>query len=284
MRSPVRIREVEYRSQRLRETVSLHDVELAIEQTGPLLSTALDFDSSDVLSALPSFAQREVSIDVVSIERSSLDEAVSVMESDALSGEFGTLECDGWSARAVMVSADVGEVSQRFLRASLTLVLADGFWGREESKSFSKSEQGQHEGSFLDFPHDYEHDYASPSSASQIVVGGMSELASKFVIYGPAENPSVTIAGNAYQWNITVPEGGYLVSDGTNARKSITLVSPGGVESDVFACGMRGAGKGSGSYCFEPIAPGTHDVIWDGSFGFDVVTQERRGGLPWTSS
>ena len=82
MRSPVRIREVEYRSQRLRETVSLHDVELAIEQTGPLLSTALDFDSSDVLSALPSFAQREVSIDVVSIERSSLDEAVSVMESD----------------------------------------------------------------------------------------------------------------------------------------------------------------------------------------------------------
>ena len=278
------MRGVEYRSSRLGVSVSFHEVELAIAQTGPLLSTSLEYDATDILSYEPRYSQRDVSFDVTSLDRSVWDEAVSVMESDSLSGSFGSLACDGWSADAALVAAEVGTVSQRYVSGTLTFSLVGGYWGRETTKSFSKVSADQQGGAYLDHPFDFPHDYASPAGLSQIQVGGVSELATKFVIYGPCDSPSVTIAGNLYSWDVFVPSGGYLVSDGTGQRKTITLVSPGGVESDVFACGMRGAGRGSGSYCFEPMPPGTHDVIWDGSFGFDVVTQERRGGLPWTSS
>lgn len=278
------MREVEYRSSRLGVGVSFHEVELAIGQTGPLLSTSLGYDTSDILSYPPHYSQREVRFDVTSLDRAVWDEAVAIMESDSLSGSFGSLACDGWSTTAALVSADVDSVSQRYVSGTLTFSLVGGFWGRETTKEFRKVEPEQQDGPYLDYPFDFPHDYASPAGLSQIQVDGVSDLATRFVIYGPCDSPSLTIDGNLYSWDVSVPSGGYLVSDGTGQRKTITLISPGGVETDVFACGMRGAGKGSGSYCFETISPGVHDVLWDGSFGFDVVTQERRGGLPWTSS
>lgn len=45
---------------------------------------------------------------------------------------------------------------------------------------------------------------------------------------------------------------------------------------------MRGEGAGSGSYCFEPLRPGTSTVSWDGSFGFDITHYQEEGEPPWS--
>ena len=259
----------------------MHDVEIAIEQTAPLLSSALSYDKDDALSYAPGFAQSEVSVDVRVLGRDEWDAACESFEADCLTGSPGTLVCDGWSTRAYCVSHLVGEVSPRWISASLAFVLVDGYWYRAEKHEYYEFSSETTGG--LDYPHDYPHDYGASSGQSSVVVGSLVPCPAKITIYGPVTNPTIDIGGNTYRWQISVPEGAYLVSDGTGPRKTISLVGS-GYTSDVFDCGMRGSGAGSGSYCFEPVPPGTSEVSWDGSFGFDLELQVRRGGLPWTSS
>ena len=104
----------------------------------------------------------------------------------------------------------------------------------------------------------------------------------RFIIYGPAVNPAIRIGGNWYKAEVTVPEGGYLVVDPLAVPRSVTLVNMDGSTLDVFAKASRGGGLGSGEYIFQPASPGTHEVDWSGSFGFDLTWYEEEGEPPWS--
>ena len=41
-------------------------------------------------------------------------------------------------------------------------------------------------------------------------------------------------------------------------------------------------GQGGGEYIFQPASPGTHEVEWDRSFGFDLTWYEEEGEPPWS--
>lgn len=137
-------------------------------------------------------------------------------------------------------------------------------------------------GGLLNYPHDYEYDYVESSSTNTVETSVLTPSNINIIIYGPATNPAITIGGNVYQVNTTVPSGGYLTIDGR--EKTIVLTLANGTTQNAFAYGLRGTGAGGGSYIFEPIKSGLQSVSWDGSFGFDLGWYEEEGEPPWNLS
>lgn len=98
-------------------------------------------------------------------------------------------------------------------------------------------------------------------------------------IYGPAVNPHVQIGGNRIELTGTIPAGAYATIN-TRSR-TITLTDKNGITTNIFNQGVRGAGRDSGSYCFQPISSGRQLVTWSGSFDFDLSLIEERSDPSW---
>lgn len=206
-------------------------------------------------------------------------------ERDVMLGTPGTLSVtaggEAWSQRAYVPKAELSAShADGGAQASLTVVLLDGSWhsaGRMELMRASASSR-----EWLNLPANAPYDLGASLGSAQLDTGWWAPCPVRLTVWGPASRPSLRIGANTYTFDVVVPDGCRLVADGTGARKSITLVDQNGDETDRFACGVRSTGLGSGSYCFQPIAPGAQEASWDGSFGVTVEWWRERGGLPWT--
>lgn len=229
---------------------------------------------------------REAELDaVMTAERA--DELRRLADRDVSSGTPGTLVFDGeWYQRAYIAKSEVETVYGRSaVRTALTVLLLDGAWRREESTDFFVEEVSG--GDALDFPHDFEYDYGGGGANRTVTVEGLLPADVRMTIYGPVTNPRVVVAqgefSNTYSVKVAVPGGSRLVVDGSSHPKSIQLIGTYGEVEDRFADGVRGEGAGSGSYCFEPLRPGTSTVSWNGSFGFTLTAFREEGEPPWSS-
>ena len=73
-----------------------------------------------------------------------------------------------------------------------------------------------------------------------------------------------------------------MVVDPLATPRSVTVVGPDGSVTDAFPKSRRGDGLGGGEYIFQPASPGTHEVEWDRSFGFDLTWYEEESEPPWS--
>ena len=205
---------------------------------------------------------------------------------DMMDSAPGRIEVDGeWYQRAYIAKSDTDTVyGRRAVKAELTVLLLDGAWRREVTTSFFANEVS--DGSALDYPHDFEYDYGGSGANRTVTVGGLVPADCKLTIFGPVTNPRVVVSqgefSNTYSAKVTVSGGSRLVIDGSSYPKSIQLIGTYGEVEDRFADGVRGEGAGSGSYCFEPLRPGTSTVSWDGSFGFTMTHYQEEGEPPWS--
>ncbi len=199
----------------------------------------------------------------------------------------GRIEVDGeWYQRAYIAKSETDAVyGRRAVKAELTVLLLDGAWRREVSAEFYATETEDPSG--LDYPHDFEYDYGGSTASRSVTVDGLVPADLKLTVYGPVTNPRVAVSQgaftNVYEVAAEVPGGSRLVVDGSSYPKSIQLIGTYGEVEDKFASGLRGEGAGSGSYCFEPLRPGTSSVAWDGSFGFTMTHYQEEGEPPWSS-
>ncbi len=201
---------------------------------------------------------------------------------DVSRGVAGTLSVDGWSQRCMVMESAADKVSEGFFTAELTVVLLDGVWRKGHTVAFEQLTATSGDGEFLDLPYDLPYDLGVPSTRRYVDVGEWGAAPLRFVVYGPCVNPAVRIDGNWYRVDVTVPDGGYLVVDPLATPRSVTVVGPDGSTTDAFAKARRGDGLNSGEYIFQPASPGTHEVDWDRSFGFDLTWYEEEGEPPWS--
>ena len=221
---------------------------------------------------------REATITVDYLTTEAADAARRVMDRDVALGTPGTLVSGEWSQRAYVVAQDPADRHCGWLAADLTVLLLDGAWSMPHATSFEPASLSSDYGKAYD--HGYPYDYGPPAPARSVEVPGAVPGPFRLVIWGRAVQPSVTIGGNAYSFDVSVPAGGYLLVD-TLRDPVVELVTADGIRTDAFSCARRGGGLGSGSYAFEPIAPGPQLVSWDDSFGFDLTTYQMEGEIPW---
>jgi hypothetical protein len=224
---------------------------------------------------------RSVDVDITSVMDASMDEFRRLADRDVALRTPGTIVYrDGLSQRCYLVKSDPSGAVGRFKSVKFTCVLLDGAWSRPVTTSFTV--QAATSGVDLDFEFDYEHDLMATALVSAISSGSTLSSPMSLTIYGPASSPYVVIDDNKYVIDVTVPAGGYLVVDGREGVKSVTLVAENGDVTDCFSAAHRGSGQNGGEYAFQPIAPGRHTVSWPNSFGFDITIYEQEAALPWS--
>lgn len=225
---------------------------------------------------------RECSLQVAFTDMGEADLLRRVADRDMANGTPGALQFDGWAQRAYIVGSQPDTINRVWVEADVKAVLLDGVWRRGHTVSFEPFTAPSGDGEFLDLPYDLPYDLGVPYRQRYFDGPEWGDAPLKFEIYGPCVNPSIRIGGNWYKVEATVPEGGYLVIDPLAVPRSVTLVNMDGSTVDVFSKASRGGGLGSGEYIFQPASPGSNEVDWGGSFGFDLTWYEEEGEPPWS--
>lgn len=162
----------------------------------------------------------------------------------------------------------------RFCSIDLVLTSQDPTWSRETVHVFGSSDEGASASrSGFDFPFDYDYDYSVSTASRQVVCDTIKSSKFKLKIYGEATDPAVMINGHAYKVNGMIRAGETLLVDSLN--KTITLTTASGSKVNWFA------NRDRHDYVFEPIPPGVNNVIYNGSFKFDLTIIEERSEPRW---
>ena len=213
-------------------------------------------------------AAREASLDIAFSSPSAAAEFRRIADGDVRDMTPGSFEAPGgWSQRAYIVSSETEAVYRNHVKVRVGVVLLDGVWRKPETIELVPG------GALSDgkgFPHGFPYSYGTADGFSRIESLGSLPGPVSIVFYGPATNPSITIGGNRFAVECSVPSGGHLDVDGVNL--SVTLVNEYGERSNEIASAVRGAGKGSGEYIFEEVG-GSGEVLvsWPGTFGATVT-------------
>lgn len=182
-----------------------------------------------------------------------LDLLCRLADADMAAGTPGTLIADGeWETRAWIPKSEPQTITPTMVETQLTVVLLDGVWRRETTTHHDPRTDA---GSGLDYPHDYPHDYGGMSILDTVAnTSGMPQPI-RLTIFGPCVNPYVIIGPNRYEVDATIPAGSRLEIDGTADARTVIMISDTGLRTNLFAKAMRGTGRGSGTYIFEPLPP-----------------------------
>lgn len=224
-------------------------------------------------------AAREAEVELATRDLSEVDRARRVMDRDVQLGTPGELVWRGeWRTGAYAVKCAPSQAGRGGYRATLTVVLLDGVWRRERTTSYLPASATG--GDWLDYPHDHPYDYMATPAPEAVHGAEWCESPCRLTIYGPATDPVVIIAGNAYAADLTLPAGSRLVIDGL--ARTVEEVTSTGLVVNRFSAARRGSGLGSGEYCFQPVPPGESTLAWSGAFGFDLTIWEEEGEPPLT--
>jgi hypothetical protein len=243
-----------------------------------LFSREWDYTIGYRALATASRGARKVSFKAFLANMAQADAFRRCADTDMQKGTPGTIYVNDWFQRCFVVASEVDGIGDNFLATKLTLVLLDGVWRRGTTTAFVPV-QASANYEFLDLPHDLPYDLCMTTPLQYAINPGYSDSPAKFVVYGPAVNPSVRLAGNLYQVDVTVPEGGYMDID--PLRRTVTVVAVDGTTMDAFSKAHRGSGVGSGEYIFERVPAGTSEISWDNSFGFELTLYEEEGEPAW---
>lgn len=244
-----------------------------------LFSREWDYEIGYRALASASRGARKVSFNAFFADMAQADAFRRCADADMQRGTPGTIHVNGWFQRCFAVASEVDGIGDDFFAAKLTLVLLDGVWRRGTTTAFVPV-WGSADYEFLDLPHDLPYDLGVTAPRRYVVNPGYSNSPAKLIVYGPVVNPSVRLAGNLYQVDVTVPEGGYMDID--PLRRTVTVVAADGTTTDAFSKAHRGSGAGSGEYIFERVPAGTSEISWDNSFGFDLTLYEEEGEPSWS--
>ena len=209
---------------------------------------------------------------------------VAVIDADTEAGVEGILTINDWSIRGNISAGSLSWKTSdgKYAQYEVTFHSDWPIWYRSIGAwSFPASSASATGG--LDYPHDYPFDYCPPPSGQKTIhVDSLSPCEFELVVYGPAENPAVTINGIKHEVNCTVPEGSLLFINTMNAKL--------GADAYGAVIFLRdSAGNITNEYSKQSrvndvlarIQLGENLITWNGSFGFDLTLYETRGIRPW---
>ena len=202
------------------------------------------------------------------------------LDADAMAAECGTLAFHGYSLRVLPVAAslDAWWFADGIEEREVTLLAPRPMWCRDVTRPFPITSGSGTDQADLDHPYDYPHDWRRGSTARRISVNTVGEAEFRLIVYGPATHPSVIVAGNRYEVDVSVPDGSRLELD--TRDRTVRVIGRSGDVTNAFDARVRGR-RGGGSYAFQPLPAGESQVTSDNTFGFDIVIHDERTEPAW---
>lgn len=161
---------------------------------------------------------------------------------------------------------------KKLLHISLTYVCDDPTWIKENTINFFTidSELRKETNSY---PYTYPYVYGESPGKNTISNLSVDDSEFKMIIYGPVEDPSITINDHVYNVNVDLLGGTYLVID--SKSKEIYTVNQFGKKENVFNK------RNKEHNVFKKLEKGSNIVTWTGGFGFDLTVYEERSEPVW---
>lgn len=260
-------------------------------QSGDLLNYSWSYDTSNnrITNVRREAGERPFKVGLIpdwslpyEEKRAALKEAAerfyNIVEYDVVNDSDGRIESDTGSyfpCRIMVSEKNDWENPKPYMFYDVTAVSGKNAWITEYSKSFYASAASEEQADFLDFPYDYEYDYARQATGRGMLnIDHVSESLFKLTIFGECTNPRIMIAGHPYQVYTSLGADEYLIID---ARKNTVIkYLSNGAQQDIYDL------RGKEQSAFEPVPPGNVQVSWDGSFGFDITLYLERSEPKWS--
>jgi len=197
-----------------------------------------------------------------------------VTEKDVLALQPGRLIVGDYYFRCYVTASAKSDylITGRYMKTSLTLTADRPTWTKESLHLFRSSSAAM--ARTLDYAYDYPFDWYSGMGAGKMVNTGFVGSDFRMILYGPCVNPAVYIGGHLYQVNCEISASEHLIVD--SAAKTVVLTRNNGTLVNLFGSRSREA------YLFRPVPAGTNQVLWNGSFDFDITLLEERSEPKWT--
>lgn len=204
-----------------------------------------------------------------------------VIDYDVQKKTKGKLYIGDYYISGYFFSAEPSSYLESGCKANITLnfVAEKSVWIRELKTEFLRKSEDESSGSGTTLgtkspPYDYPYDYLIDDVTHTTIINeSITDAAVVIIVNGFAENPSIRIGQNLYEFELTVERGEYLKIDGLN--KEATLVDLSGNSSSVF--GYRNKEHD----LFAKVPEGTNSVSWSGSFEFTITLYEERTEPKW---
>lgn len=204
---------------------------------------------------------------------------MEIAEKDILANTHGKLVIGNYYLKCFITGSKKKKYlyNKRYMEVTLTVMTDYPQWVRETITSFGISNDTDPQEKVkkgLDYNYDFPHDYTSGMKNRTLNNSGFVGSNFKIIIYGAAVNPEIHIAGHTYEVKCTIGVNEYLTIDSLN--KTVVLTKSDGTTVNCF--NMRNRDY----YIFQTIPSGNNTVLWDNSFGFDVILYEERSEPKWT--
>lgn len=251
------------------DTNDLHDYEWTVTTKGNRVS-ALDYSVKKKSLPIVIICDTEAK----GIE--ARNKLLEVTEKDVLALKHGRIIIGDYYFRCFVTKSVKKNylINKRYMTLTLTLTSDFPYWVKETTSIFRKqSDLAGSAGKNLDYSFDYPFDYFSGMGNKTLNNTNFVSTNFRMIVYGACSNPTVYVAGHAYQVNCEVGTGEYLTIDSVTKKVYITAVD--GTVINVFNLRNRE------SYIFKKISAGENTVTWDGDFGIDITLLEERSEPKW---
>lgn len=250
--------------------------------------------STGVTSVTPRSFSATVAFTSTSV-RDIVNDFTAKVEVDALNGNFGTLDVDGWQLKCIVTSVKCETVNNNVAVYELELYSRYPKWQRTTRYIFASNSAQNSVTTGIDYPYDMPFDFAGTARSSEIV-GAKAALSMipRITFFGNCINPYCRITTTLSSGETFSNQYGVMASAGFGERiiidptqkgvtgNSIYKVGQFGERTNLFNNRIRGS-VGSGTYIFEPVRAGRRiDISWPQSFDMDIEFIEERGVIPWS--
>lgn len=200
---------------------------------------------------------------------------MALTEIDILSNAPGKLYLgDQYLECYLAVSSVVNHYAYRngWVSKELSVVVTGPFWNNETTQKFLAGIASEVSNPKR-YNSRYPYRYISSTSSGTIENDHYAPCPMVITIYDAAVNPSITIGGNIYHVKFTSSNTQRIVIDQPN--KEIYLQVPSGEKTNLFNY------RDKENDVFRPAQPGTLNVVYDGSFDFDITIIKQRSEPTW---
>lgn len=201
-----------------------------------------------------------------------------IIERDVADNEPGRLYVGEYYLECYLVGGtNEGYLSERDMTTRVTLVTDQHTWVKEANYLFAPKGDQDSEGiaeDYMDYPYDHMYDYSATVLARTVGNSSVGGADFEMAVYGPCNNPAISVGGHDYKVNSDIDDGEYLVIN--SKTKKIYKVLVNGECVNQFHLRDRT------SSVFAQIPEGESQVTWDGSFSFAITVMEGRSEPKWT--
>ena len=167
------------------------------------------------------------------------------------------------------------EADCSFISCEQTVCTEYPLWIAEKKyQCLADNNETPEETKFLDYPFDYNYDYAGKVKGNEIVVNNHYTSCNFMAyIYGPVTNPNFWVGNHLYEVETTLDSKEYMVID--SVKKTIRRVRTNGLIVNEFN------NRNKKSSIFEKIPEGNNVLSWTGNFGIDLILFQERSEPKW---